>query len=84
MVWRISLPLLILLATAASGEAAKVKVWHQHGQASFDKAKFNRAVVSSEGVLTLSRGSNALPTPVPPTSGRSPSRKTASLRGDRR
>ncbi len=49
------LALAILLCIAASGEAAKVKVWHQHGQASYDKAKFTRAVVSSEGVLTLAR-----------------------------
>lgn len=49
------LTLTLVLSTTAGAEAAKVKVWHQHGQASFDKAKFNRAVVSSEGVLTLSR-----------------------------
>ena len=55
MLRRLSLPFLILLCSAASGEAAKVKVWHQHGPASYDKAKFNHAVVSSEGVLTLSR-----------------------------
>jgi hypothetical protein len=56
MPYRLSLiALVILLCNAASGEAAKVKVWHHHGQASYDKAKFNRAVISSEGVLTLSR-----------------------------
>src|SRR5947209_10227834 len=53
----------LLLSAAASGEAAKVKVWHQHGQASFDKAKFNHAVVSSEGVLTLSRRLKPLANP---------------------
>jgi hypothetical protein len=63
MVRHLSLALLILLSTAASSQAAKVKVWHQRGQASFDKAKFNRAVVSSEGVLTVSRRLKLLANP---------------------
>src|SRR5579859_3174349 len=64
MLRRLSLlSLLIVLCNAASGEAAKVKVWHQHGQPSFDKAKFDHAVVSSEGVLTLSRRLKLLANP---------------------
>jgi sugar lactone lactonase YvrE len=55
--------LVVFLCTAASGEAAKVKVWHHHGQSSYDKAKFNRAVISSEGVLTLSRQLKPLANP---------------------
>ncbi|HZY89465.1 MAG TPA: hypothetical protein VFE78_31880 [Gemmataceae bacterium] len=35
--------------------AGKVKVWHQHTPAQYDKAKFQHAVVSSEGALRLSR-----------------------------
>src|SRR5438105_1062380 len=44
---------LLLLSDA---DAAKVKVWHQYQQSHFDKAKFKDAVVTSEGVLRLSRG----------------------------
>jgi hypothetical protein len=55
--------ILSLLLIAGPGEAAKVKVWHQHGQSSFDKAKFTRAVVSSEGVLGLSRRLKLLANP---------------------
>ena len=36
-------------------DAAKVKVWHQHSQSQYDKAKFKQAVVTSEGALRLSR-----------------------------
>ncbi len=35
--------------------AAKVKVWQQHQQAQFDKAHFKQTIVTSEGVLKLSR-----------------------------
>src|ERR1700693_24976 len=45
----------VWLSVTSSSDAAKVKVWNQRTQASFDKAKFSKAVVSSEGVLTLSR-----------------------------
>jgi hypothetical protein len=58
-----ALALLILLCCGAAGEAAKVKVWHQHTAASFDKAKFSKAVVSSDGVLTLSRQLKPLANP---------------------
>jgi outer membrane protein assembly factor BamB len=49
--------------TVARSEAAKVKVWHQRGHASFDKAKFSRVVVSSEGILSLSRQLRPLANP---------------------
>src|SRR5688572_33164600 len=39
------------LISAAPVHAAKVKVWHQHLHSHFDKAKFQQAVVTSEGVL---------------------------------
>ena len=35
--------------------AAKVKVWHQHSPAHYEKAEFKHAVLSSEGTLRLSR-----------------------------
>src|SRR6266571_2003470 len=38
-----------------AADAAKVKVWHQHTQSHYDKAKFKDAVVTSEGALRLSR-----------------------------
>jgi outer membrane protein assembly factor BamB len=50
-----ALSLLVLTGYAARADAAKVKVWNQRTQASFDKAKFTNVVVSSHGVLTLSR-----------------------------
>jgi hypothetical protein len=45
----------VLLFSLPSAEAAKVKVWHQHAQSHYDKAKFQQAVVTSEGALRLSR-----------------------------
>ena len=45
----------LVLVFAAPADAAKVKVWHQYQQSHFDKAKFKDAVVTSEGVLRLSR-----------------------------
>ncbi len=50
-----ALAALLLAIAAPAADAAKVKVWHQHGPSSFEKAKFSRAVISSEGVITLSR-----------------------------
>jgi sugar lactone lactonase YvrE len=35
--------------------AAKVKVWHQHTPAQYDKAQLKQMVLSNEGVLRLSR-----------------------------
>lgn len=52
---RFLLGLVLLLAFLAPAEAAKVKVWHQHQPSHFDKAKFKDAVISSEGVIRLSR-----------------------------
>ncbi|MBI3824339.1 MAG: hypothetical protein HY289_16865 [Planctomycetes bacterium] len=49
----IVLSLSLVLLPAA--DAAKVKVWHQHTQSHYDKAKFKDAVVTSEGALRLSR-----------------------------
>ena len=46
---------LSFLILALPVDAAKVKVWHQHTQNHYDKAKFKDAVVTSEGVLRLSR-----------------------------
>src|SRR5688572_23719084 len=48
--------ILVLAALAlgvAPASAAKVKVWHQFTPAHFDKAKFQQAVVTSEGALRL-------------------------------
>jgi hypothetical protein len=36
-------------------QAAKVKVWHHHSPAQFEKARFTNAVVTSEGALRLAR-----------------------------
>lgn len=47
--------LVSLLAAASPAPAAKVKVWHQHRPAHFEKATLRRAVVSNEGTLRLSR-----------------------------
>ncbi len=52
--------LLLLLATIPSAYGGKVKLWHQYQQSHFDKAKFKNAVVTSEGVLRLSREVKAL------------------------
>src|SRR5262245_6409658 len=43
------------LFTSTSAHASKVKVWHHHNSAHYDKAAFKGAVISSEGVLRLSR-----------------------------
>jgi hypothetical protein len=55
MLCRSLLVLSILCLAVPTSEAAKVKVWQQYTQGSFDKAKFSNAVVTSEGVLRLSR-----------------------------
>jgi sugar lactone lactonase YvrE len=47
--------ILILSLCAIPVHAAKVKVWHQHQQSHYEKAKFQNAVVTSEGALRLSR-----------------------------
>jgi hypothetical protein len=45
----------VLFACPAPLFAAKVKVWHQHTPAQYEKAQLKQAVVSSEGTLRLSR-----------------------------
>src|SRR6266542_312831 len=53
---RLLLPTLALtLLCFPAVRAAKVKVWHQHRPAHFDKARLHRAVVSNEGTLRLSK-----------------------------
>ncbi len=49
------LVLSILLLAMPAAQGAKVKVWQQYSQSSFDKAKFTHSVVTSEGTLRLSR-----------------------------
>jgi hypothetical protein len=50
------LPVAALLTVAAiSAEAGKVKVWHHHSPAQYEKAHFTGAVVSNEGAIRLSR-----------------------------
>lgn len=41
--------------TVSECRAAKVKVWHQHTPAHYEKAQWKDAVVSSEGTLRLAR-----------------------------
>ena len=43
------------LLLAAPADAGKVKVWFHHTAADYDKAKFDKAVVSNEGTLRLAR-----------------------------
>src|SRR5262249_49564132 len=45
----------LLTGAVASAEAGKVKVWHHHTPAQYDKAQLKQAVVSSEGIVRLSR-----------------------------
>jgi hypothetical protein len=45
----------VVLWVPAMARAAKVKVWQHHSAAQYEKAQFDRAVVSSEGALRLSR-----------------------------
>jgi hypothetical protein len=44
-----------ILLVAVPCQAAKVKVWHHHTPANYDKAQLKQAVVSNEGALRLSR-----------------------------
>jgi hypothetical protein len=45
----------LLCGMPAVGQAAKVKVWHQHSPSHYDKAQLKQAVISNEGALHLSR-----------------------------
>ncbi len=49
------LTLLLLAFVPGLARAAKVKVWHHHAPAHFDKARLRQTVVSSEGAVRLSR-----------------------------
>src|SRR5438132_1322736 len=53
--YRLLLAALGAVLAAPACQAAKVKVWDQHAPAGFDKAQFQQAVVSSEGVIRLGR-----------------------------
>jgi WD40 repeat protein len=44
----------LILATV-SAEAGRVKVWHHHTPAQYDKARLSAAVISNEGAIRLSR-----------------------------
>lgn len=49
------LAIAIVGLVCSRADAGKVKVWHHHAQAHFEKAQLKQAVVNSEGVLRLSR-----------------------------
>ncbi|MGH7223408.1 MAG: two-component regulator propeller domain-containing protein, partial [Gemmataceae bacterium] len=51
--WAYMVAVLLLCPSLLS--AAKVKVWHQHTPAHYDKARLKQMVLSNEGVLRLSR-----------------------------
>ena len=53
-----AVPLFAILAgllLAGPADAGKVKVWFHHAAADYDKAKFDKAVLSNEGTLRLAR-----------------------------
>jgi outer membrane protein assembly factor BamB len=50
-----TLAILLTIFFISPADAAKVKVWHPYQQSNYEKAKFKDAVVTSEGVLRLSR-----------------------------
>jgi hypothetical protein len=45
----------LCVSVASPLQAAKVKVWHHHAPANYDKAQLKQTVVSNEGALRLSR-----------------------------
>jgi hypothetical protein len=49
------LAIVAVLLVAAPADAGKVKTWFHHVAADYDKAKFDKAVVTSEGTLRLAR-----------------------------
>ncbi|HEX3315026.1 MAG TPA: hypothetical protein VHR72_09055, partial [Gemmataceae bacterium] len=49
------LAILAGLLLASPADAGKVKVWFHHTAADYEKAKFDKAVVSNEGTLRLAR-----------------------------
>lgn len=50
-----SLLVTVGLAAVSPARAGKVQVWNHHATGDYDKAQFKQTVVSSEGVLRLSR-----------------------------
>ena len=44
-----------LVLFPATVQAAKVKLWHHHKHADYEKAQLKHAVISNEGALRLSR-----------------------------
>jgi hypothetical protein len=54
---RFAFPLVLFsfLLVASSGHAAKVRVWHHHSPADFEKARLQHTVISNEGALRLAR-----------------------------
>jgi hypothetical protein len=51
----VSLAIGVMLSLPGVGQAAKVKVWHHYAAGHYEKARFKNAVVTSEGMLRLSR-----------------------------
>lgn len=51
----LSLCSLCLFAVTQPSQAAKVKVWHHHTPAHYEKAEMKHTVISNEGALRLSR-----------------------------
>ncbi|MFO0968989.1 MAG: hypothetical protein U0793_25840 [Gemmataceae bacterium] len=49
------LALSLAVLAARGADAGKVKLWQNHARSDYDKAKLKHAVVSSEGVVRLSR-----------------------------
>src|SRR6266852_4871395 len=45
----------VVFVLPTPGHAAKVKVWHHHSPAHYEKARLQHAVISSEGAIRLSR-----------------------------
>src|SRR5260370_2981630 len=55
LLWCLGLSLCLCFLLPGLARAAKVKVWNHHAAAHYDKAQLQQAVVTSEGVLRLSR-----------------------------
>ncbi|HEV3119709.1 MAG TPA: hypothetical protein VGY58_21805 [Gemmataceae bacterium] len=56
----LALGVAVVLGTPGFIQAAKVKVWHHHSPADYEKAQLKQTVVSNEGALRLSRQLNPL------------------------
>src|SRR6266436_5029799 len=51
----LALGVAVVLGTPGFIQAAKVKVWHHHSPADYEKAKLKQTVISNEGAIRLSR-----------------------------